>query len=76
MDKHDKLVESLVLDYLKRIEKNSSVLFSVNRSPVSVKIIREILFLFINWFEIHLGVLLFCPGLIKIIFFLSKGNVG
>lgn len=35
MDKHEKFIDSLVFEYLKRMEKNSSVLFSVNRSPVS-----------------------------------------
>lgn len=35
MDKHEKFIDSLVFEYLKRTEKNSSVLFSVNRNPVS-----------------------------------------
>lgn len=36
MDKQDKFIDSLVYEYLKRVETNSSVLFSVNRKPVSI----------------------------------------
>lgn len=35
MDK-EKLLDSLVFDYLQRTELNSSVLFSMNRNPVSL----------------------------------------
>lgn len=34
MDKNAKFVDSLVYDYLKRKENNSSLLFSANRNPV------------------------------------------
>lgn len=34
MNKNEKLLDSLVFEYLKRMEVNSSVLFSVNRAPV------------------------------------------
>lgn len=35
MDNKQKYIDSLVYEYLGRMEKNASVLFSVNRMPVS-----------------------------------------
>lgn len=41
VDKNDKFTDSLVFDYLDRMEKNSSILFKVNRSPVRINILDK-----------------------------------
>lgn len=56
MNKREKFIDSLVFEYLNRMEKNSSLLFSANRGPVCMILYAKLyiyVLIFVHKLENH-----------------------